>query len=248
MLSINIDLLKEVFMKYKMEETERHLNQAVNSYEKNNYEAANGQLRASLESFFNYLAKMLLNSQKTGGQARQQLHKYNYITANESELLKYFFKLAGENGAHAGKSDEFQSLSNIHIGLGIMMRMIRLFSIEVTVSKAYELAGINLNGYYFKEKDFVTECPTCLEEQFINECKVYITDGDTIYECKNGCQQIIIVAKFVEGTEAMESRGARLKDYVIRNAKDMIVTIPNTANKVLIPASKNAFRKSHPIR
>ncbi|MFD3447443.1 hypothetical protein ACFDTO_22890 [Microbacteriaceae bacterium 4G12] len=246
-MNINTDLLKELFIKYKMEETEIHLNQALDSYEKHNYEAANGQLRTSLESFFNYLAKLLLNSQKTGGQARQQLHKCDYITDNENELLKYFFKFAGENGAHAGKSDEFQSLSNIHVGLGIMTRMIRLFPIEMTVSKVYELAGIDANGYNFVEKDFSTECPTCLENQSIDECKVYVKENNTIYECKNGCQQIIIIAKFVEGTKGMENRGYRLKDYVIRNAKDMIVTIPNAINKVLIPASKNAFRKSHPI-
>jgi hypothetical protein len=242
-LSIDTSLLREILIKYRMEETQDHLKQALDSFENHNYEAANAQLRASLEAFFNYMIQSLLDSSKTGGAARHELHKLNYITPSENELLKYFFKLAGENGSHPGKSNEAQSLSNIYIGLGIMWRMLRLLPNEVTVVKAFELAGIGEKADDLTKWNFVTECPTCLEKQSINECKTYVIGRDTIHECKNGCQQIVLVAKFMEGNKPIEQRGYRLKDYVIRNAKDIVITIPGASKKLLIPASKNAFRK-----
>jgi predicted RNA-binding Zn-ribbon protein involved in translation (DUF1610 family) len=77
---------------------------------------------------------------------------------------------------------------------------------------------------------FKTSCPTCGEEQFLNQCKVYERDLETRYKCKNECQIIVKVVPFSDSSGI----GYRLNNFVIKNESDLYFIQPNAAT-VLIP-------------
>jgi hypothetical protein len=107
-----------------------------------------------------------------------------------------------------------------------------MFSI-IRVSDVFVKAGISIPNVSIITDDlFHTTCPTCKESQSTNQCAVYEDNGNTFYECKKGCQVIIIVSKATG--KAIEGGGYRLKDYVIRNTNDMYIMPPNSV-PVLIP-------------
>jgi hypothetical protein len=72
------------------------------------------------------------------------------------------------------------------------------------------------------------------------EGRIYLVGDETAYECKNGCQIITVVGK--PGVEAWHGRGYRLKNYVIRNTRDIILNINPNVPDVLIPASPAALK------
>ena len=111
-------------------------------------------------------------------------------------------------------------------------------SVIVGVEDAFGKAGIQLpNGQKVKDAMITTSCPTCGEEQLLSEAKISLIGDETVYECKNGCQIIAVVGR--PGFEAWQGRGYRLNNYVVRNARDMVL---NIGRGVLIPASPAALK------
>ena len=73
------------------------------------WESSNSQIRPFLEELCNAIAKCLHTGSgeaPSGGDARQFLDKKGFLNANESNLLKAFFKVLHGEGAHPGKSSE----------------------------------------------------------------------------------------------------------------------------------------------
>jgi len=112
----------------------------------------------------------------------------------------------------------------------------------VSAEEAFDKAGIQLpNGQKVKDSMMETSCPSCGEQQLLSEARIHLVGDETAYECKNGCQIIAVVGK--PGTEAWQGRGYRLKDYVIRNTRDIVLNINPDGPGVLIPASPAALMK-----
>ncbi len=115
-------------------------------------------------------------------------------------------------------------------------------AIIVSAEEAFEKAGIQLpSGQKVKDAMMKTSCPACGEEQLLSEGRIHLVGDETAHECKNGCQIIAVVGK--PGIEARQGRGYRLKDYVIRNTRDIIFNINPNGPSVLIPASPAALMK-----
>lgn len=68
-----------------------------------------------------------------------------------------------------------------------------------------------------------TICPTCQEIQTLAEASVELGD-ETVYECKNGCQPILIVAPPNASGKPWPGRGFRVRDWVIRNVSDLLIS------------------------
>lgn len=97
------------------------------------------------------------------------------------------------------------------------------------------------NGFEIKNKHFTTECPTCGIKQTLDECKVYKTELETVYECKKGCQPIVIIG--LPGTKSWIGRGYRIGKYVIRNAKDISMCCSKSGKIIVFNARPNALAK-----
>ncbi len=111
-------------------------------------------------------------------------------------------------------------------------------SVIVSVEDAFGKVGIKQpNGQEVKDAMITTNCPTCGEEQLLSEASISLMGDETVYECKNGCQIIAVVSR--PGIEAWQGRGYRLNDYVVRNARDMVL---NIGRGVLMPASPAALK------
>lgn len=96
----------------------------------------------------------------------------------------------------------------------------------------------------FRDSDMNTECPACNTAQTLSEATISLDDDDTIYTCKNGCQPLAVISR--PGMVAWSGRGYRLKDYVIRNVRDITIKTKNMSKTMLIPASKAALMKARP--
>ncbi len=87
----------------------KHLEQALDNVSRRNWEAANGQIRAFLESICDEIVKRTANSvgtPPTGGEARKYLESSGFLTQTEGQLLQSFFKLLHTLGSHPGTSSE----------------------------------------------------------------------------------------------------------------------------------------------
>lgn len=110
---------------------------------------------------------------------------------------------------------------------------------KVRVADVLIEAGITIPDILkVTDEIFQTKCLTCGEIQLLSQCPIYEESGETFYKCKNGCQIILIVGK--PGTTAIEGRGYRLKNHVIRNTNDLIV-LTNGSKNVFMPKSPAAL-------
>jgi len=115
----------------------------------------------------------------------------------------------------------------------------------INAESVFEKAGIQMqNGQKVKDSMMETSCPSCGERQFLSEAYLSLKGEDTAYECKNGCQIIAVVSR--PGLNTWQGRGYRLKDFVLRNAKDITLKLNSGGQDVLIPASPAALMKQQP--
>lgn len=130
------------------------------------------------------------------------------------------------------KENKYKDILEV-IGVGLLDKPVRVEEVLKTLS--FE------NGYVPSDKYIVTTCPTCGSEQNLMQASIYKNGLETIYECKNGCQPIVVIAP--PGTSSWEGRGYRIKENVIRNTKDLLVKVTNDGKGILIPGSPNALAK-----
>lgn len=115
----------------------------------------------------------------------------------------------------------------------------------VKAEDAFERAGIQLpNGQKVRDSMIETSCPTCKTTQLLSEAPIKLKGDETTYECKNGCQVILVVGR--PRAQAWQGRGYRLKDYVIRNARDLFLKVNPNGPAVLIPESPSALMAQQP--
>ena len=228
-----------------MSEAANHLAQAKSALDRSGWESANAQVRAGLESLFDGVAAVRLDSKKTGGQARQELEQAGILRAHEARLVQQFMAVAGGAGSHAGVSNSDESLGRFLAGIGIAYMWIALIPELVRVEDV--LVGqleAPPGGSLPTDKQIRTSCPTCGAEQTLDEASLSRVGQDTVYTCARGCQTIVVVGE--PGDSPWPGRGYRLGPHVIRNAQDMYLPIVG-GSEVLIPASKAALMKQPPL-
>jgi len=89
--------------------TLNHFKQAVDNASSGNWEAANSQIRAFMESLCDNIAASIYKNEgqpPTGGEARKYLADIQFLNNDEAELLKALFKLLHTAGSHPGTSNE----------------------------------------------------------------------------------------------------------------------------------------------
>jgi hypothetical protein len=96
------------------------------------------------------------------------------------------------------------------------------------------------------DEEVVTKCPQCKSTQTLEDCPRSDRASETIYECQNGCQVLVIVSK--PGLVPWPGRGYRVGDWVIRNVADLVLSVKGSSARVLIPASPAALDASPPKR
>lgn len=109
------------------------------------------------------------------------------------------------------------------------------------VLKVLDMKG----GEIIRDKHITTECPTCESKQLLSEAPVSLDKDDTLYSCKNGCQTIVVVSR--PGLVAWPGRGYRIQNYVLRNAKDLIIKTKNMSLPMKIESAKSSLMKKRPI-
>jgi len=237
--------LIEQLTRQGLNETINHFTQAKSAFDHSQWEAANSQVRAALESLFNAIAVIRLGSNKKGGEARKQLEDASILRKRESRLVQDFIDVAGGAGAHAGVSNKDESKGRLLAGFGVAYIGLALIP-ELTRVEDVVISKLNVpNGARLPtDAEMYTSCPTCGQEQTLQEAELSRKGEETIYTCKNGCQPIVIVGK--PGTKPWEGRGYRLGDYVIRNAQDIFLPIIGKGTGIKIPASPAALMKRKP--
>ena len=115
-----------------------------------------------------------------------------------------------------------------------------IVSAESVFKNAIDFKG----GQPYRDKDLVTACPACNEGQNLSESTISLDDDNTIYTCKNGCQPLVVISR--PGMVAWPGRGYRLKDYVIRNIRDITIKTEDMRMSLVIPASQAALMKTRP--
>ncbi len=73
----------------------RHLDLAEGALGRREWEAANSQVRACLESLFDNIARVRLKSSKTAGAARKELEAAGVLREPEARFIQHFFRIAG---------------------------------------------------------------------------------------------------------------------------------------------------------
>jgi hypothetical protein len=82
-----------------------HYAQATRAFDREDWEAANGQFRSSFDATFDSLAKAHgAPAKKRGGGARAWLQGEGILEEDAAELIKSFARFAGRDGSHAGLS------------------------------------------------------------------------------------------------------------------------------------------------
>jgi len=115
----------------------------------------------------------------------------------------------------------------------------------VRAEDAFERAGIQLpSGQKIRDVMMETSCPTCGTTQLLSETQMKLKGDETTYECKNGCQVILVVGR--PRGKAWQGGGYRIKDYVIRNARDLLLKINPQGPAVLLSASPSALMTQQP--
>ncbi|PSW29055.1 hypothetical protein C9J19_08465 [Photobacterium phosphoreum] len=224
-------------------ESDLHFSHAHSAFERSEWESANAQIRTALESLFDNVAKLTLDSNKTGGAARKQLQDNGLLRPREAKLVMEFMSVAGGAGSHAGVSNADESYGRMlagigiaYMGLALIPELIRVEDVLIGNLTAPEGASLPTDIEMF------TSCPTCHLKQSLSVASITRDNKDTIYICKNGCQTIVVVSSPEES--AWSGRGYRLGNYVLRNAQDLFLPIKEGVPPILIPASKAALMKS----
>ncbi|QUM86154.1 toll/interleukin-1 receptor domain-containing protein [Moritella sp. 28] len=182
-----------------------------------NHERKAAQARAFQENS-EYILPLRLDDAEIDG----ILGTTGYIDYRHCSLEKIISMLAE-------KVFQFNKLNNIYYDL---------VSAESVFKKSLDFKGKQA----FQDKDMVTDCPTCNEQQTLAEATMSLADDETLYTCRNGCQAIVVISR--PGISAWPGRGYRLKDYVIRNARDITIKTNSMGMPILIPASKAALMKA----
>lgn len=92
-----------------------HFQQAIENFELNNYEASNGQIRTSYESFIIQFVNNKYSQNNTAvPNALTVLLQKQEIDQNEFDQFKSFWHGIQDNGPHPGISDYEESLFRIH--------------------------------------------------------------------------------------------------------------------------------------
>jgi hypothetical protein len=98
-----------------------HFEQTNRAFDRNDWEAANGQFRSAFDATYDALAAVRgCPSNKRGGVARQWLTNQGMLTEDESDLLKAFAAFAGRNGSHPGLSDAADSQLRRHFATALI--------------------------------------------------------------------------------------------------------------------------------
>ncbi len=238
--------LVERLRRQGIEEALDHLLQARSAFDRGEWESANAQVRAFLESLYNRVAEIRLKTNKKAGEARKELETSGLLRDREARLVREFIAVAGGSGSHAGVSNADEAKGRFIAGLGIAYIGLALIPELVRVEDV--IAG-NLNappGTRLPiDAEIITSCPTCGQDQNLAESEIRRDGDDTIYICKSGCQTIVVVS--APESSAWPGRGYRIGKHVIRNARDLLLPIiGGTGPGVLIPASPAALMRTRP--
>lgn len=227
------------------QEAARHFEQAKSALDRSEWESANAQVRAALESLFNGVAALRLSSGKKGGDARAALESAGLLRGREARLVQEFMAVAGGAGSHAGVSNSDESLGRFlagvgvaYLALGLVPELVRVE--DVLVGQLTAPAGARLPT----DQEANTSCPTCGTKQTLSQASISRNGKETVYTCVNGCQPIVVVGE--PGDVPWAGRGYRLGPHVIRNAQDLFLPIIGAAGNVLVPASKSALMTRRP--
>ncbi len=233
-----------------LDEALHHLSLAEGALNRREWEAANSQVRACLESLFEGVAHIRLGSDKTRGAARKELESSGVLREPEARLVQTFFGVASGEGSHAGRSSEEEARGRFFIGLGIcrlglalMPELVRLedaladdfeHPCPETLEEARE-EGDDLSPgepretwmYFGTDAEISTTCPSCQEEQALTECEVRREGSYTAYWCRNGCQKLVLVGPRQEPVDMnLEMPHGR---YVVRNVGELRVPVYDKA-------------------
>jgi hypothetical protein len=78
----------------------------------------------------------------------------------------------------------------------------------------------------FDDEWIFTACPGCGAAQSLGECPIRREGRETHYQCKNGCQDLVIVSPIAGGSaQPWPGRGYRFGEYVVRNAVDLVMVV-----------------------
>ena len=137
-MSEHFDALRDRLIRQGFDEASRHLEQAKSALDRSEWESANAQVRAALESLFNGVAVLRLRTKKRGGEARAALEAAGLLREREARLVQDFIAVAGGAGSHAGVSNADESLGRFlaalgvaYIGLGIVPELVRVEDVLV---------------------------------------------------------------------------------------------------------------------
>ena len=229
-----------------LDEAARHMDQAWSALQRSEWEGANAQTRSSLESLFNRVAALRLRTNSRDGKARKELEEKGILRKQEARLVQDFIDVAGGAGSHAGVSNSDEARGRLlaaagiaYIGLALIPDLVR---VEDVISERLEAApGTRLPV----DAEIDARCPTCGETQKLAEATLTRDGDDTVYECKNGCQPIVVVSP--PDAIAWPGRGYRIGDLVIRNASELSLPMrgeEGIRGVLKIPASPAALMKN----
>lgn len=233
-----IDTLRENLLREGFDIAENHLRQAVESIAAGNHEAASAQLRSFAEGFFDHLHHLLIGSGLTRGEARRDLVARGKLTQQEGNLLKATIDVLHGEGAHAGRLSPNASVARLFICSGVAHSALALLPNLITVHEVLRQAAVIApRGYRLgTDAEIQTSCPACSHEQTLAQATLRRGEEFSEYVCVNGCQVILIIGR--PGDDGpWQGRGYRLENFVIRNARDVIVPrIPS--NHLIAPYQK----------
>jgi hypothetical protein len=240
-----VEWVRERLRRHGLNVAFRHLESSQSAYERGEWEAANGQQRSFLEAVYEGVARLVLGQDKKRGEARKALEREGILNAAEAALVKSYMDFASGEGAHPGLSNEDDAASRQLIGIGLARRALALIPNPTTVQEVL-LRALDFSRHAAppSDADVRTRCPTCRTEQTLAEATLSRDGRETVYYCRNGCQAIAVVGEPED--RAWAGRGYRLGSYVIRNAADLIVAIPDAARPLLIPASPAGLMRERP--
>lgn len=225
------------------DQAKKHLEQAQSALDRREWEGANAQLRTFLEALFNEIARVRLGTTKTGGEARKQLQQEKVLSERDAKLVQAFMDAAGASGSHAGSSSEDEAHGRFHAGVGIALVGLSLMP-ELT--RVEDVIRLNLTfpppTRPPTDAEITTKCPSCGTGQSLSEARIYRNpSGETAYECKHGCQSMVIVG--ASRAARIPNRGSRLGDHVIRNAGEMRLPMIGGLRRteILVPPMANAL-------
>jgi len=192
-----------------------------------------------------YAKKQWTNHERRAAQARAFLENREYILPLrlDDTPIGGILETTGFVDARHTRIDEIVDILTAKVrefneANGIIAEIVK-------VEDAFERAGFQLpNGQRVRDSMMETCCPTCDTTQLLSEAPIRLMGEETTYNCKNGCQIILVVGR--PGSQAWQGRGYRLKNYVIRNTRDLFVKIDPQGPAVLIPASPAALMVQQP--